>query len=211
MSDSAARNLEQELNTKNTPRRSTTPKHGGTAARPSKSVKSTSTDPGPASGRITSYSWNTGNTRCREKLLDRMDRPVPDDRPDSGSLKTADPTKHIPKNLTGRTRTGYSATCGRTRRLMETREEMKIGSFHRRPCVRANWPYSNTPEQPEWIPVLGPEHTDAKIIKFPYKHLHVDHRFLRKDQKILTFPTRCANIAPLFTTVITTVTPDIGA
>lgn len=32
----------------------------------------------------------------------------------------------------------------------------------------------------EWIPVIGPEHQDAEIIGFPWKHWHIDWRFVSK-------------------------------
>ena len=57
----------------------------------------------------------------------------------------------------------------------------EVGRFYQVPCVRAVWLKMSF--KPQWWPVLGPAHTDAEIIKFPYHHFHVDYRFLTKRQR----------------------------
>ena len=37
--------------------------------------------------------------------------------------------------------------------------QMKVGTFHNRPCVRTIW-HSLYNSRPRWIPVLGPVHSD---------------------------------------------------
>ena len=58
----------------------------------------------------------------------------------------------------------------------------EVGKFYRVPCVKAK---GNSLWQPsvfcgEWIPIVGPEHRDAEIVKFPNLHWHVDVRFVSK-------------------------------
>lgn len=59
----------------------------------------------------------------------------------------------------------------------------EVGRFYEVPCVRAVW--LKISHKPQWWPVLGPAHTDAEIINFPYHHFHVDYRFLTKRQRQL--------------------------
>ena len=84
--------------------------------------------------------------------------------------------------------------------------QMKVGTFHNRPCVRAIWP-SLYYARPDWIPVLGPVHSDAEVLNFEPKHLHVDYRFLRKRQRKDSFLNR---IDLVFASVITILEP-VGA
>lgn len=51
--------------------------------------------------------------------------------------------------------------------------ESVIGQFYRVPAVRVkNWcGFSG------WLPVIGPKHSDAEVIKFPWPHWHIDWRF----------------------------------
>ena len=53
-------------------------------------------------------------------------------------------------------------------------DEPVVGTFYRRPCVRAHWPK----ERIHWLPVLGPIHADREHIGADFEHLHVDYRFL---------------------------------
>lgn len=57
-------------------------------------------------------------------------------------------------------------------------ESPVIGQFYRVPAieVRGWFRFSG------FVPVIGPEHDDAEIIKFPYLHYHVDWRFISKER-----------------------------
>jgi hypothetical protein len=48
-----------------------------------------------------------------------------------------------------------------------------VGHFYMVPAVRVNewWGFKG------WLPVVGPKHSDAEIVKFPWPHFHVDWRF----------------------------------
>ena len=49
------------------------------------------------------------------------------------------------------------------------------GQTYRVPCIRASY----IARQPiKWWPVIGPEHEDMEFIGFPWRHWHVDYRFL---------------------------------
>ncbi len=56
----------------------------------------------------------------------------------------------------------------------------EIGHYYSVPCVKT------TKEQylgrGEWVPVIGPLHEDAEIIRFPYPHWHIDWRFVTQKQ-----------------------------
>ena len=52
----------------------------------------------------------------------------------------------------------------------------ETGRYYQIPHVRCQWPDGNRMAQ--WIPVLGPSHTDIEVIKFEHEHWHVDFRFL---------------------------------
>lgn len=52
-----------------------------------------------------------------------------------------------------------------------------LGQSYQVPCVR--WVYFG---KLDWWPVLGPLHSDSKIIGFEPDHYHVDPRFLSRDQ-----------------------------
>lgn len=54
-----------------------------------------------------------------------------------------------------------------------------IGQWYEVPCVF--FPYLGYPSQ--WWPVLGPRHSDARIIGFADEHFHVDIRFVTKAQR----------------------------
>lgn len=54
------------------------------------------------------------------------------------------------------------------------------GRRYPRPCVRTIW---NRMRKPGWVPVLGPAHDDAEIIRFEPRHWHVDFRFLPKNMR----------------------------
>lgn len=47
------------------------------------------------------------------------------------------------------------------------------GTFYLVPTVRYNWHNVDG----DW-PVIGPKHTDAEVLNFPFPHYHVDLRFL---------------------------------
>ena len=49
-----------------------------------------------------------------------------------------------------------------------------VGTFYRRPCVRAHWPTNRI----RWLPILGPFHSDREHISVEFQHVHVDYRFL---------------------------------
>ena len=52
-----------------------------------------------------------------------------------------------------------------------------VGTFYRRPCVRAHWPRSCI----RWLPILGPIHSDREHIGADFQHVHVDYRFLNLE------------------------------
>jgi Rieske [2Fe-2S] domain len=52
-------------------------------------------------------------------------------------------------------------------------EEMVIGKYYSVPAVRVKDWYGFD----GWVPVIGPKHSDAEVIKFPWPHWHVDWRF----------------------------------
>ncbi len=56
-------------------------------------------------------------------------------------------------------------------------DEPAVGTFYRRPRVRAHWPTTRI----HWLPVLGPIHSDREHIKADSQHLHVDYRFLNLE------------------------------
>lgn len=53
----------------------------------------------------------------------------------------------------------------------------EIGKSYSVPCVQGAGNKYDGIFHREWIPVMGPEHSDAEIIGFPYRHWHVDWRF----------------------------------
>lgn len=53
----------------------------------------------------------------------------------------------------------------------------EVGKFYRVPCIKGAGSKYDGIFSDEWIPVVGPEHSDAEIIGFPYRHWHVDWRF----------------------------------
>lgn len=57
---------------------------------------------------------------------------------------------------------------------------MTPGKQYPTTCVRAS---INSSTPPEWIPVIGPPHDDAKFIGFKPVHLHIDWRFLDHEQR----------------------------
>lgn len=48
-----------------------------------------------------------------------------------------------------------------------------IGKYARVPAVLVKAYYGFA----GWIPVIGPKHEDAEIIKFPHQHFHIDWRY----------------------------------
>ena len=57
---------------------------------------------------------------------------------------------------------------------------MTPGKTYTTKCVRA---CLSTTSPPEWVPVIGPAHDDAEIIRFQDVHLHIDWRFLGPRQR----------------------------
>lgn len=57
-------------------------------------------------------------------------------------------------------------------------ELLTIGKFYSVPCLKASVNPPNFARVGEWIPVLLPEHDDKEIIGFPFRHYHLDFRFL---------------------------------
>lgn len=51
--------------------------------------------------------------------------------------------------------------------------EAVIGKYYSVPAVRVKDWYGFH----GWVPVIGPKHSDAEVIKFPWPHWHVDWRF----------------------------------
>ena len=88
-------------------------------------------------------------------------------------------------------------------RQKSTGTPMQPGRYYLRPCVRAFWPAGS--RKPEWIPVIGPPHSDREIIGFDPRHWHVDFRFLRKPQR--RTPS-CEEYSPVFSTPISFVAPE---
>lgn len=62
-------------------------------------------------------------------------------------------------------------------KLAELREPPIVGRFYLVPVV----PYIYCGKEGDW-PVLGPMHTDVEHFNFPYRHYHVDPRFLTERQ-----------------------------
>ena len=52
-----------------------------------------------------------------------------------------------------------------------------VGTFYRRPCVRAHW----LTNQVRWLPILGPVHSDPEHIGADFQHIHIDFRFLNAE------------------------------
>ena len=84
-------------------------------------------------------------------------------------------------------------------------DEPVVGTFYRRPCVRAHWP----DQRIRWLPVLGPIHSDREHINADFEHLHVDYRFLslhfRRYLDNLNGDIRCIN--SVYLTLISYVWP----
>lgn len=58
----------------------------------------------------------------------------------------------------------------------------EVGRFYRVPCVlteKHSWLGSG------WQPVIGPMHSDAGVVNFPYNHWHIDLRFVPKKVRYL--------------------------
>lgn len=49
-----------------------------------------------------------------------------------------------------------------------------IGKYYAVPCIK-NPPW---PSAGRWLPIIGPLHEDAEIVKFEYLHWHIDWRFV---------------------------------
>jgi hypothetical protein len=63
-------------------------------------------------------------------------------------------------------------------RIDKMTEAPIVGRYYLVPTVRAEW-YGQTLD---W-PVVGPEHDDQQFFNFPYRHYHLDARFLTHRQK----------------------------
>ena len=75
---------------------------------------------------------------------------------------------------------------------------MILGKYYQVPAVRVdNWHGFEG-----WLPVVGPKHEDAEIIKFPWEHFHIDWRFaarslfdyiasFRGASYVLAWPVQC--------------------
>ena len=88
----------------------------------------------------------------------------------------------------------------------ETGTELEPGKYYLRPCVRTRWPSTKQPVR--WIPVLGPPHSDAEIIKFSPRHFHADFRFLpRKLQEASGYPD--TEVHHVFRTAVTIAYPHV--
>lgn len=55
--------------------------------------------------------------------------------------------------------------------------DYEVGKFYRVPCIKASGNKFQSIFRSQWVPIMGPEHADAEIIGFPYRHWHVDWRF----------------------------------
>lgn len=55
--------------------------------------------------------------------------------------------------------------------------QYEAGKFYGVPCVKASASKYQQIFRHQWVPIIGPEHRDAEIIGFPYRHWHVDWRF----------------------------------
>lgn len=54
----------------------------------------------------------------------------------------------------------------------------EVGKFYRVPCVKTRLGHVwDSVFCGEWVPVIGPRHTDEGAVNFPYEHWHVDWRF----------------------------------
>ncbi len=51
----------------------------------------------------------------------------------------------------------------------------EVGKFYNVPCIKTT---RDAAWCGEWMPVIGPLHSDAEIIKFPASHWHIDWRFV---------------------------------
>ena len=88
---------------------------------------------------------------------------------------------------------------------MRKDRELAPGRYYEQPCVRTIWPGSGG--KIEWIPVLGPVHSDREIIGFTPQHHHVDFRFLRKPQ--IPRDGHPPLIGEIFATPVSRVWPDV--
>ena len=101
----------------------------------------------------------------------------------------------------------------RTEKPQRDRSEMILGRTYLVPCVRSVWHTFSS--RPMWLPVNGPLHDDADIIKVDFFHWHLDWRFLSRRQ-IRTIRERgygiwgLPNESEVFTGIISEVYPDLG-
>jgi hypothetical protein len=51
----------------------------------------------------------------------------------------------------------------------------EVGRMYLVPCMHTSLSGSFLPE---WVPVIGPRHTDEEHLKFPHEHYHIDWRFV---------------------------------
>ena len=79
---------------------------------------------------------------------------------------------------------------------------LQPGWYCLRPCVRACWPPAGPKTQ--WVPVIGPAHSDREIIGLDPKHWHVDSRLLRKRLR----ESRAYMFSPVFSIPISVVSPE---
>lgn len=64
-------------------------------------------------------------------------------------------------------------------RIDRMSEPPVVGRWYMVPCVFAKWR-----EDYEYWPVVGHEHDDLQFFNFPYRHYHVDARFLTRPQRL---------------------------
>lgn len=59
----------------------------------------------------------------------------------------------------------------------------EVGQFYRVPCIYVPQEH-HTAWMPDdgWVPTLGPKHSDAEHLEFPWDHFHVDWRFIGDQQ-----------------------------
>jgi hypothetical protein len=66
----------------------------------------------------------------------------------------------------------------------------EVGKFYRVPCIRTTKRYTYGGAQ--WLPIIGPEHSDKEFINFPASHWHIDWRFAgaRTFKEATLFPRK---------------------
>lgn len=84
-------------------------------------------------------------------------------------------------------------------RLKALGERYVVGKFYQVPCVLTT--KAQTHGRGEWVPVIGPMHTDKEHIQFETPHWHADYRFTSEQQLLRARWTRADFNAEHYTPV----------